>query len=44
LSSFRSRRSLATCPVARTLYCARETFPSSSTTMVERIRPMYVLP
>jgi hypothetical protein len=38
-SSFRSRRSLATCPVARTLYCASATFPAGSTTMVERIRP-----
>ena len=38
-SSFRSRRSLATCPVARTLYCASATLPSGSTTMVERMRP-----
>jgi len=38
-SSFRSRRSLATCPVARTLYWASATLPSGSTTMVERIRP-----
>ena len=43
-SSLRSRRSLATWPVARTLYWATETLPSWSTTIVERIRPWYVLP
>jgi hypothetical protein len=38
-ASPRSRRSLATWPVARTLYCATATFPSGSTTMVDRISP-----
>ena len=35
-----SRRSRATCPVALTLYWARETLPSGSTTTVERITPV----
>ena len=38
-SSLRSRRSFATCPVARTLYWANATLPSGSITMVERISP-----
>src|SRR4029077_11372444 len=33
----RSWRSLATCPVALTLYCAAAILPFSSTTNVERI-------
>jgi len=40
----RSRRSLATCPVARTLYWASAILPFSSTTNVERITPRTVLP
>ena len=40
----RSRRSLATCPVALTLYKAFETLPSSSTTTVLRRTPSTVLP
>jgi hypothetical protein len=39
VATFRSRRSLATWPVARTLYWASATLPSGSTTMVERMRP-----
>ncbi len=35
----RSRRSLATCPVALTLYCATSILPFSSTTNVERMTP-----
>ena len=35
----RSRRSLATCPVALTLYCATAIFPASSTRNVERMTP-----
>ena len=35
----RSRRSLATWPVARTLYCASAILPFSSTTNVERMTP-----
>src|SRR3954451_24903515 len=35
-SSPRSRRSLATCPVALTLYCAISPRPDSSTTKVDR--------
>ena len=35
----RSRRSLATWPLARTLYCASVTAPCSSTTTVERMSP-----
>jgi acetylornithine deacetylase/succinyl-diaminopimelate desuccinylase-like protein len=35
----KSRRSLATCPVARTLYRASATLPFSSTTNVDRITP-----
>ena len=38
-STLRSRRSFATCPVARTLYCATATRPSGSTTTVDRIKP-----
>lgn len=38
-SRLRSRRSLATWPVARTLYWASTTFPPASTTMVERMSP-----
>ena len=38
-ASLRSLRSLATCPVARTLYWATATLPSWSTTTVERMRP-----
>src|SRR6185312_7093608 len=40
----RSLRSFATCPVARTLYCATSIFPSGSITNVERITPVTVLP
>ena len=44
----RSRRSLATWPVARTLYCARATLPvpssSTSTMNVERSTPSTALP
>ena len=40
----RSRRSLATWPVALTLYCASSSLPSSSTTNVERMTPSTVLP
>ena len=40
----RSRRSLATWPVARMLYCATSIVPFSSTTKVERITPWTVLP
>ena len=36
---FQVPASLATCPVARTLYCATTTLPSGSTTIVERMRP-----
>ena len=36
----RSRRSLATCPVARTLYWACSTRPSASMTNVDRITPV----
>jgi hypothetical protein len=43
-SSPSSRRSLATWPVALTLYCATSTLPCSSTTNVERITPCTVLP
>ena len=39
VSTFRSRRSLATWPVARTLYWATTTLPSGSTTTVDRISP-----
>ncbi|MDT4995836.1 MAG: hypothetical protein QOH97_5728 [Actinoplanes sp.] len=39
-----SRRSLATCPVALTLYIAFSTLPSSSMTKVDRITPVTVLP
>ena len=35
----RSRRSLATCPVALMLYCATAILPFSSTTNVERMTP-----
>jgi hypothetical protein len=38
-SSLRSRRSFATCPVARTLYWAKVTLPSGSITTVERMSP-----
>jgi acetylornithine deacetylase/succinyl-diaminopimelate desuccinylase-like protein len=37
------RRSLATWPVARTLYCASAILPFSSTTNVERITPLWCL-
>ena len=40
----RSRRSLATWPVARTLYWATSILPFSSTTNVERMTPWTVLP
>ena len=40
----RSLRSLATWPVALTLYRASETFPCSSTTNVDRMTPWTVLP
>ena len=40
----RSRRSLATWPVARMLYCANAILPYSSTTKVDRITPCTVLP
>ena len=40
----KSRRSLATWPVALTLYCARAIFPFSSTTKLERITPWTALP
>lgn len=40
----RSLRSLATCPVARTLYWARATVPCSSRTTVERMSPRETLP
>ena len=40
----RSRRSLATWPVALTLYIAFSTVPSSPMTNVERSTPMYVRP
>ena len=40
----RSRRSFATCPVAFTLYCASSTVPWGSTTTVERMTPVTVLP
>src|SRR5690625_257443 len=43
-SNFRSRRNLATCPVAFTLYCASVIFPDSSTTNVERMTPSTILP
>ena len=44
LSTPRSRRSLATWPVALTLYWAISTLPSSPTTTVERITPVTFLP
>ncbi len=40
----KSRRSLATWPVALTLYCAAAILPFSSTTKVERITPWTALP
>lgn len=40
----RSRRSLATWPVARTLYCASCTFPCGSMTTVDRMTPVTVRP
>ena len=40
----RSLRSLATCPVARTLYSARSMRPCASSTNVERMTPVTVLP
>ena len=40
----RSRRSLATWPVALTLYCARRTRPSAPTTTVERMTPVTIFP
>lgn len=43
-SKARSRRALATWPVARTLYIACSIRPSSSTTKIERITPVTVLP
>lgn len=42
--SFRSRRSLATWPVAFTLYWATAILPFSSTTNVDRMTPCTVLP
>jgi hypothetical protein len=40
----RSRRSLATCPVALTLYMAFSIFPAASITNVDRITPVTVRP
>jgi Domain of unknown function (DUF4262) len=39
-----SRRNLATCPVAFTLYCARSIRPSASITKVDRMTPTTSLP
>jgi hypothetical protein len=40
----RSLRSLATCPVARTLYSALSMRPCGSITKVDRMTPVIVLP